>query len=176
MVRQETSNQDFGQTNSFVFPDYSTLYESVMDAAFATGPARTIILHLQPIVSLPSGAAPTHEAFRVNPFFNEAPRPAPVERSAGIHKEPRYVNYSAQIKHGPTDIDDGGTPLGRLSTNEVQTTTDIAGEQHLRDALAATIDGRMYKISRGPRPIGWKTAKYLITVWEEIQDVPDGAK
>ena len=174
-AHQEASNEDFGQTGGFSFPDFSTIYEAIFDASFASGPARTITLHLEPILSAASGTVVTHDAFRFNPFFGEAERPAPVERNAGAHREERFVQYTAHVKHGPTAIDDDSTPLGRLFANEVQTTLDIGSETHVRDAIFASIDGRMYKMSRGPRPIGWSTAKYLIVVWEEVSEVQDGA-
>jgi len=175
MAHQEASNEDFGEAGSFSFPDLDSLYETVIDASFATGPTRTITLHLEPIFSAASGITVTHDAFRFNPFFGEAERPAPVERDAGVHRESRFVQYTAHIKHGPTAIDDDSTPLGRLATNEVQTTLSISADAHVRGAIFMSADGRMYKLARGPRPIGWETAKYLIVVWEEVSNVQDGA-
>lgn len=174
MVRQETPNEDFGQTEGFVFPDVSSIYESAMDAAFVGAPSRTITLHLEPILSVASGTAVTHDAFRYDPFSGEALRPAPVERHAGVHKEKRIVSYKAQIKHGPTEIDDDSTPLGRLFQNEVQITTDSGASSHIMNALYAEIDGSLYKLTRGPRPIGWGTVKYMISVWTEADGLLDG--
>lgn len=175
MVRQETPNEDFGQTGGFTFPDVEAIFESAIDASFATGPARTITLHLDPILSAASGTMVTNKAFRYDPFNKEAFRPAPVERSPGVHKEKRKVAYKAHIKHGPTDIDDESTPLGRIFQNEVQITTDSGSTSDILGALYAEIDGSLYKLSRGPRPIGWGTVKYLISVWTEADDVLDGA-
>ena len=50
MVRQETTNEDFGQTDGFSFPDVEAIFESVIDASFATGPARSITFHLDKII------------------------------------------------------------------------------------------------------------------------------
>jgi len=175
MVRNETPNEDLSQGASFDFPDYESLYETVIDASLSSL-GRTVTIHLQPILSAPSGtAAPSHQAYRYDPFIKQGFRPAPVERQPNIHKEPRIVQYTAHIKHGPADIDEG-TPLGRLSENEVQITTVAGSEAHIRDAVAITIDGRRYKLRAGPRPIGLGEVKYMISIWQEDASIEDGAK
>ena len=158
MVTESTPNEDFGQNSGFAFPNFDTIYEAIFDASFASGPTRTIMLHLDPILSTSSGLV-THEAFQYNPLLGEAIRSAPIERQPGVTKDPHIMNLTAHVKHGPTAIDDESTPLGRLSANEVQTTTDIDDEQFIRNG-GIRLDHIL---------------KYLIAVWIEFQDVPDGA-
>jgi len=175
MVRNETPNEDLSEGASFAFPDYEALYEEVIDSSF-TNLGRTVTFHLQPILSSPSGTPqPTHQAYKINPFTREGFRPAPVERQPAVHKEQRIVQYTAHVRHGPADIDQG-TPLGRLADNEVQLTTVSGSEEHLRDAIAMTIDGRRFKLRAGPRPIGLGSVKYLISIWQEDPSAEDGAK
>lgn len=174
MVRQETPNQDFSEGNSFAFPDYEALYEEVIDSSF-TALGRTVTFHLQPILSKPSGTAPTSPAYEYNPFTKQAWRPAAIERSPGVHKEQRIVQYKAHVRHGPADINTG-TPLGRLAENEVQLTTVAGSETHMRDAVAMTVDGRRFTLRAGPRPIGLGSVKYLISIWQEDPSIEDGAK
>jgi len=174
MVRNETPNEDLSQGASFPFPDYEALYEEVIDSTLI-GMGRTIVIHLEPVLSAPSGAPPAHQAYRYNPHTKQAWRPAPVERSPGIHKEQRTVRYTAHVRHGPADIDQG-TPLGRLAENEVQTTTVAGSEGDVRDAIAMSIDGRRFTLRAGPRPIGLGSVKYLISIWQEDPSIEDGAK
>lgn len=176
MVINETPNEDLSEASPAVdLTGLDAIYQAVMDQSLATGPARTVILHLQPVLSAPSGAAVTHRAFEYDPIMGGGFRTAPTERAPAVHKEHRQVSYKAHIKHGPTDIDRDG-PLGRVADNEVQITTVISSEKHIRDAIELEIDGRKYKLSRGPRPIGWRSAQYLISIWAEHESVSDGAK
>jgi hypothetical protein len=175
MAREETPNQDLSQAGSF-FPDLDALYESVIDDALLNGPARIVRIHLTPILSAASGTTPINpQAHEYNPFMRQAFRPAPIERYTGTHKETRYVEYKANVRHGPADLQQG-SPVGRLEANDVQTTTVIGAEQDIRNAISMEVDGKRYKLSAGPRPIGWQSAKYLITVWREIQAESEGTK
>lgn len=175
MVINETPNEDLSQAGGIDLTGLDAIYEAVMDQSLTTGPARTVTLHLQPVLSASSGAAVTHRAFEYDPIMKTGFRIGPTERAPGVHKEYRQVQYKAHIKHGPTDLN-SDDPLGRVADNEIQITTVIGSEKHIRDALELEVDGRKYKLSRGPRPIGWQAAKYLISIWAEHESVSDGAK
>jgi hypothetical protein len=172
-----TPNQPFD--SSFPWPELDALYRNVMDGAFldTSGPAREITLHLTPVRLRASGITtapvPNRRPIQYNPFVGRAPRPAPINvsttRTPGVRHIARDVTYLAQIRHGarPEELEEVGI---ELQTNQVATTTIIESQAHINEAENATIDGKRYQKHAGPKPIGFKTVRYLITVWEEIPE------
>jgi hypothetical protein len=174
------SNQPF--IGSFPWPEFEALYRDVMDASFLDidGPVRKITLHLTPVRTQSSGLVdanvPNKRPIQYNPYLGRAARPAPISisstRTPAVQHIPRDVKYDAHIRHGiRTDVtEDVGI---ELKANQVATTTIIESGAHIGEAESATIDGRRYRLHAGPRPIGFRSTRYLISIWEQIPEGED---
>lgn len=155
--------------------EFEQCYANIMDSSyFALG--RNIVLHLVPEkVSDTTGVEASTPAVHYNSFNRRAGRRVPsnisTTRTPAVKITHRDVTYQAHIKHGPKDDDDKGGIA--LRDGEVQLTTLIATQPHIRSALTATIDGSRYKLEWA-RPIGFQEVRYLISKWKIINEVENG--
>jgi hypothetical protein len=155
--------------------EFEQCYGSIMDSSFAAL-GRTITLHLTPekIIET-SGLQAGPSAMHYNPLMGRSARRAPnrisTTRTTATRLIHRDVQYVAHIKHGPNDPDDSsGISLDR---DEVQTTTVLASEPHIDEALTATIDGNRYT-KDSSRIIGFQNARYVICKWTRINESENG--
>ena len=143
-----------------------------MDSSyFALG--RTITLHLTPEKTADTdGTQASTPAVHYNSFQRRAGRQVPSRisstRMPAVKITHRDVEYQAHIKHGPKDADDRGGV--ELLNDEVQTTTLLESQKHITGAISATIDGRRFNLEWS-RPIGFQSARYLISKWRAINEV-----
>lgn len=155
--------------------DFEACYASIIDSSyFALG--RNIVLHLTPQKdSDTTGVEASTPAVHYNAFDRRGGRRVPsnisTTRTPAVKITHRDVTYMAHIKHGPKDDDDKGGVS--LLDGEVQTTTLIASQAHIRSALTATIDGMRY-ILDSARPIGFQDVRYVISKWKIINEAENG--
>lgn len=151
--------------------EFEDCYHSIFDSSFfALG--RNIVLHLTPEKTVDtSGVQASTPAVHYNPFQRRAGRQVPssisTTRTPAVILVHRDVTYSAHIKHGPRLPDDNGG--FELLKGQVMTTTLIEARPHIAQSQSATIDGRRYK-AEWTRPIGFQDVRYVITLWEPINE------
>lgn len=163
---QKSPNEDFTQALAGLInnSNLESIYESFIDASFNAF-ARPIILIMPPAKTL-SGDSSTYNPLmggqdrRLNQTDNFGDK--------GYTVTPIEVTYKAHIKHGPAPVDRENAFA--VNENDVLTTTDYNAVTDINNCIEAIIDGKKFRMSKGPRPIGFSSTKYLITIWSRIID------
>lgn len=164
------TKEDFSQSSGIIpFANMELIYEGLMDNAL-DNMGRTITLHLEPSVEQRASVISNPiKRGSYNPFLGTSARPDAQGVSRGVEVTPRDIQYKAHISHGPRDLDDDGG-IGTLETDQVQTTTVYESLNDITSCLSATIDGERYSPLRGPKITGFTVAKYIIQIWERINE------
>ena len=164
------SNQNLTASSGIIDSAFlESVYHSVIDETFVDL-ARTVTLHLRPMIEqdpvTQSRAAPQ----QYNPFFGRAPVPQTNTRNAGVKIAPRDVQYDAHIKIGPLKAEEDAQGIGMLLDNEAMITLVIEALPHLQETISVSVEGRRYAVEE-TRPIGFTTRRYVMCKLTEIQEV-----
>lgn len=162
---EKPANQDLSQ-NLPIFDGTAldTLYEQMIDTTL-TQFGRDIILHLEPAKNLPAVNTDTY-----NPFTGGFDKRLDDSNTGnkGYAVTPITVTYKAHIKHGPAIISDQ-TPFD-LNNNQIAITTVYGAMSDILEAKELEADGLRFLLDKGPRPIGFASTKYIISVWKRKLD------
>lgn len=167
-MANKPANQDLSQafTGLLNGAALDALYESTIDATLVQF-GRDVIMHLEPARNLPNLNA-TH----YNPFTGGQDHRLDASNSftgnKGVELTPIQVTYRAHIKHGPI-VKSEQEPFS-VNENEVAITTVYSSMQDIEKCVELEVDGLRFVLSYGPRPIGFATAKYIISVWRRKVD------
>lgn len=164
---EKPANQDLSEADANLLSnsELETIYEKSMDTMMQYV-GRTITLYMEPVRT-----ATTSNPEHYDPFAGGQDRRLGNANtgSKGYTLEPVWVYYKAHVVHGPKEVEDPKTGVKfRLELGEVQLTTVYGSLADINDAVELEVDG--VKFTRkpvDPRPIGWSTPKYLISVWEK---------
>jgi len=161
---EKPSNQDFSQAlpNILNVPGLEQIYEQFMDASFNF--SRNITLVMPPGKTLNSSST-------YNPLTEGQDRR--LNQSSdfgdkGYTVTPITVIYKAHIRHGPAPLDRENAFA--MNENDCYTTTDYNSITDLQNCVEAIIDGKKFRMTKGPRPIGFSLTKYVITMWTRVLD------
>jgi len=171
LYRYLADNQDLSQADgisSVTYNSFDLIYEAYMDDIFV-GIGREIILHLPPSISEDKSANLKSGPAGYNSFFRGSARPTAGGKNRGVIVETRDIPYTAHIRHGPQPANDH-MGVGKLSFEEVQTTTVYESLGDIEDCISVTIDGKRYERDEDARPIGFSNLKYVIIVWHKISE------
>lgn len=157
-----------GAINNIAFLE--NIYHSFMDEAMVKlSGDRFVIMHLPPIQEQDVSTQVQRAPQQYNPFFQRVPVPNTNTRHTGTKITPRDVVYNAHIKVGPVK-DNDRTGIGELNVNEAMITVVIEALPHVNEALSMSIEGRRYRKSGDPRPIGFSRRRYLMVKLVAIQE------
>ena len=163
------TKEDLSQASGIIPLDsFNAIYEGFMDDALVNL-GREIMLHLPPSISEDKSANLKSGPAGYNPFFRGSARPTAGGKNRGVIVETRDIPYTAHIRHGPQPANDH-TGVGKLSAEQVQTTTVYASSGDIEDCISVTIDGKRYERDEDIRPIGFSNLKYVIMIWHKISE------
>lgn len=171
LYRYLADNQDLTQAagiSSTTYNSFNVIYEAYIDDTFV-GIGREIMLHLPPSVSEDKSSNVKDSPAGYNAFFRGSLRPTAGGKNRGVIVEARDIPYTVHIRHGPQPANDH-MGVGKLSSEEVQTTTVYASLGDIKDCISVTIDGKRYERDKDQRPIGFSNLKYIIMVWHRISE------
>jgi hypothetical protein len=165
------SPEDFSSASGVIdMGDLNQIYKACMDETFLpTGLARTITLHLPPTKVQDPVTQAQPQPSQYNPYFGRVQAPRTNRRNAGVTITPRDIQFSAQIKIGPTKEGEDTTGIGDLAANQVACTLDITALSFAKQAQSMTVEGRRYDIDI-TRPVGFTERSYVIVRGTEIDD------
>jgi len=164
------SNESLDFSN--IWPNFNNLYKEMIDDSFRVL-ARSVVLHLPPIVVASSGLNSAAPQLNYNPIFGGAIRGAPntvsTVRAPGVQHTPRDVIYIGHIQHGPKELDDKNF-IGRLEVDECAVTLVYEALEHVMQCESVTIDNKRYRLLQNPRPIGLQIKRYIIVIFKQIPE------
>lgn len=169
------TKEDLSQASGAIpFGTMEYYYESFMDQSLV-GMGDSITLHLDPIVREDPDVIDTPEAPRAyNPFFGGSARSSAGGKNRGVRVEHRDIPYTAHVRLGPKPSDEA-RGIGKLDIGQAQTTTVIASLDDIKNCRSATIRGEVYRrMDEPPRQIGFTQVKYIIQIWERVQEKENG--
>lgn len=141
-----------------------TIYEQMIDTTLVQF-GRDVILHIEPAKNLPAVNADTY-----NPFTGGYDKRLDDDNTGnkGYTVTPITVTYRAHVKHGPAPISDQN-PFD-LNTNQIAITTVYGAMSDILESKELEVDGMRFLLDKGPRPIGFASTKYIISVWRRKLD------
>lgn len=165
---ERPANQNFNNALTGMVPGAAleTIYQQVIDTSFIQF-GRNVTFYLEPGRSIPNV-----NSAMFNPFTgSQDPRldnSTVFTGNKGAELTPVWVVYRAHVKHGPTQISNS-EPF-QINANEVMLTTVYTSLDDINLATEIDVDGLRFIKSWGPRPIGFSTPKYVISVWHRKVD------
>jgi hypothetical protein len=169
------TKEDLSQASGTIpFSTMEYYYESFIDQSLV-GMGDTIVLHLDPVMREDPDIIETPKAPRAyNPFFNSSARPSAGGKNRGVQVEHRDIPYTAHVLIGPKPSDEA-RGIGKIDIGQAQTTTVIASLDDIKKCRSATIRGEVYRVmDKPPRQIGLTKVKYIMQIWERVQEKEDG--
>lgn len=161
------SPEDFSQASGTIdFDDLNSIYEAIIDETFV-GMSRIITLHLPPQIQ-PDPTSFGNNTNAYNPFFRQTVVSPDSTKITGVRVNTRDIQFHAHIVIGPHIFEDEA--IGRLESDEAQTTTVIDSHGHIASCQTATIDGLRYRLAKGPRTFGFKYKTYVLSKWVRVNE------